>query len=188
MSTPILILGEEFQSGVYLLHLHVHQPLAVACGRFNRGQPLFFQPGDYVYVGSALGARGAPLANRLVRHATRSAGRPPHALRTILLEQLALGDNHAIHLRPKKLFWHVDYVLDELAVELCGVIALRTACRLEGRLAQWLNADSCTFVIEKGLGASDHHGATHLLGVQAGEDWWSGLAESAQQMLKNEQW
>ena len=189
MSTPIQILGEKYQSGVYLLRLHIHQPLTVACGRFKRGQPLFFPPGDYVYVGSALGARGATLANRLARHATRTADRPPHALRTALLEHCTaggLGGKHSGAPPPKKLFWHIDYVLNELTVELCGITALRTATCLEARLAQWLNADLDTFVVEKGLGASDHRGATHLLGVQADEAWWTGLAAWTQSILKDE--
>lgn len=187
---PVIILGDPYPGGVYLLRLHVHQPLAVACGRFKHGQPLFFPPGAYVYVGSALSARGvATLANRLIRHATRSAGRPPHRLRATLLEQgddLGLVGNRTLPLRPKNLFWHVDYLLDELAVELCGVIALRTAQRLEARLAHLLNAAPDVCLIEKGLGASDYRGATHLLGVPAGEAWWAGLAEWTQTILKDE--
>jgi len=179
VDAPVVVLGDTQPSGVYVLRLHVQQPLVVACGRFKGGQPLLFPPGDYVYVGSALGVRGSStLANRLLRHATRAADRPPQPLRATLVKHgdaLGLGDNCALPLRPKKLFWHVDYVLNELTVELRQIFALRTTRPLEKTLAQFFEADPATFIVESGIGAQDHPGHTHLLRVQADEAWWAGL-------------
>lgn len=188
VDAPVVVLGDTQPSGVYVLRLHVQQPLVVACGRFKGGQPLLFPSGDYVYVGSALGVRGSStLANRLLRHATRAADRPPQPLRATLVahgDALGLGDNRALPRRPKKLFWHVDYVLNELTVELRQILALRTTRPLETTLAQLFEADPHTFIVESGLGAQDNPGHTHLLGVEADEAWWAGLVERLQRVLE----
>ena len=42
-------------------------------------------------------------------------------------------------------------------------------------LAKWLEQDSHTQVIERGLGANDVPGNTHLLRVCADESWWRTL-------------
>jgi Uri superfamily endonuclease len=57
-----------------------------------------------------------------------------------------------------------------------GFLAIRSPERLEDRLAKWLEQDSNTQVIERGLGANDVPGNTHLLRVQADETWWASLA------------
>ncbi len=75
----------------------------------------------------------------------------------------------------KKLFWHIDFLLDALAVDLAQVIILRNEARLEGRLAALLQTDPHTSVLAAGLGARDAPGNTHLLGVKASEGWWRRL-------------
>ena len=82
---PICFVGKTRLQGVYLLHLNVAVPIAVTFGRFQRGQPIPILAGDYLYIGSALGQRGATtLAGRLLRHTTRSVDRPPHAIQPLL--------------------------------------------------------------------------------------------------------
>ena len=56
------------------------------------------------------------------------------------------------------------------------MFAIRSETRLESKLAHLLEADPQTFIIEKGLGAGDARGETHLLGVSADEAWWRLLA------------
>jgi Uri superfamily endonuclease len=171
MTSCITIGGDESRSGVYILWLSVHRDLALVFGRFQGGRPVPIPAGGYAYVGSALGRRGAPsLAGRLLRHATRGGGRPPHAIRDRLAGQLAEAG-----LRPaggplpagKRLRWHIDYLLEEPAVEIAHISALRTAERLETRLADWLAAWPGATPPAIGLGASDDPGRTHLLRVPA---------------------
>ena len=185
--SPIIILGNEQQSGCYILRMRVQQPLQMCFGRFQGGKQIALRAGDYLYIGSALGASGATsLAKRLVRHATRPDPLPPHPIRAAMLTHfhlLGLGKEPLVGPTPKKLFWHIDYVLQPLTVDLVQVFAIRTTRRLEPLLAQLLAADPCTFIIEKGLGASDHRGHTHLLGVQSDEQWWTALVTKLQTII-----
>ena len=185
--SPIILLGNEQQSGCYILRMRVHQPLQMHFGRFQGGKQIALRAGDYLYIGSALGASGATsLAKRLVRHATRPDPLPPHPIRAAMLTHfhlLGLSREPLVGPRPKKLFWHIDYLLQPLTVDLLQVFAIRTTRRLEPLLAQLLAADPSTFIIEKGLGASDHRGHTHLLGIQADEHWWTALVTKLQTIV-----
>ncbi|HSG42615.1 MAG TPA: hypothetical protein VLA72_05620, partial [Anaerolineales bacterium] len=51
---PITVLGDNSQSGCYLLRMRITQPITVSFGRFNQGRPLALAPGASVYVGSAM--------------------------------------------------------------------------------------------------------------------------------------
>ncbi len=171
---PITVSGDEGVGGAYLLRLRLSEPLAVAFGRFRQGEPLPLPPGEMIYVGSAL--RG--LAARLLRHATRTGGRPPQAIRDAMIAEFpALGLANGRWRAPvgKKLHWHVDYLLDETAVTLTHVLLIRSPQRLEEPLARWLNAQPETLAIAPGLGASDAQGSTHLLAVNAPEAWWEAV-------------
>ena len=187
-TSPILMLGKEFQSGVYVLRLQVHEPLAIGLGRFKKGKTITFLPGEYVYVGSALGATGSTsLARRLMRHASRSAPHPPHLIQPAMLDYFQLMGMGCTPLaKPKQLFWHIDYLLDQATVELRQIFALRTTRPLEATLAHFFEADPATFIVESGIGAQDHPGHTHLLGVQADAAWWAGLGKRLQQLLEDE--
>lgn len=90
--------------------------------------------------------------------------------------------------RGKTLHWNVDFFLDLPSAELVGISAIRSRERLEDRLAKRLEKDPHTGVIERGLGANDVPGNTHLLRVSASEAWWEslpnllvGLAEESSQ-------
>jgi Uri superfamily endonuclease len=183
----IVVRGSDTQAGSYLLRMRVSEDLSLSFGRFNRGKEIAVPAGEYVYVGSALAAKGGvSLGRRLVRHATRSGTKPPHAIRAAMLElfqtiRLGSGD-----LRPrggKRLFWNVDHLLDHEVVEIAGIFVLRSELRLEREMGQLLEQEPCTRVIERGLGANDVPGNTHLLRVDADESWWLSLPEKLQCLL-----
>lgn len=171
---PLIVMGEDLPCGAYALRLGAAHDLHLQFGRFQGGKTIAIPAGDYIYVGSAMGRKGASrLAARLIRHATRTAGKAPHAIRAALLERFPDG---APPRRGKTLAWNVDYLLDELAVSIDQIYLLRAENRLETAIAEYLLTDSHTSIIEKGLGANDVPGHTHLLRVEADEAWWTELA------------
>lgn len=185
---PVVVLGSDAPSGVYVLRVALAQPTRLAFGRFKRGRIIALPAGEYVYVGSAMGVKGAAsLARRLVRHATRSGAQPPHAIRAALIESLraaGLGSGALLPRGEKARRWHVDYLLDAPAAELTHIIALRTRARLEAALARHLEHDPQTTLIERGLGAGDAPGSAHLLRVVApsAEAWWSAVLGLCRQL------
>lgn len=164
------------KGGTYVLRILARRDLTLALGKFKRGRAVTFARGEYLYVGSALAEQGATtLARRLVRHATRSSRRPHHPLRGHLLRrvhELEMMAKDCIVSDEKELRWQVDYLLDHSEVELMGIYALRSPTRIEGKLAKLLENDLATSIVEKGIGASDVPGNTHLLRVDADETWW----------------
>ena len=175
----IILIGDESQAGTYVLRIHLKEDTSLQFGRFKKGKWISLTAGDYAYVGSALSEKGATsLARRLVRHATRSGDKQPHRIRGKMVEQFAdcgLGDGNLLPKRGKTLFWNIDFLLDLEAAEIAGFTAIRSAERLEGRLAKKLEQDPHTQVIERGLGANDVPGNTHVLRVCADESWWRSL-------------
>ncbi len=154
----VTILGSDELRGTYLLRIVIADDLNVRFGRFRQGAPVAVSRGDLVYVGSAMARTGSmTLARRLLRHATR---RPPKQ------PQLPA---------KKKLFWNIDYLLDEEAAHLQHVTILRSADRLEDNVAAMLLADPSCQPVAPGLGAHDRPGSTHLLQVHADDDWWKTL-------------
>ena len=185
-SFPIYDFGVTGEGGAYLLRIHVTRPLAVVFGRFRDGAPIAVPAGDCIYVGSALGARGAgALRHRLLRHTARSGDKPSHVLHAALGEHFARSGAPGIPTSaPKKtLRWHVDYLLDEEAAQISAVYILRCPRRLEEAIAALLLQDQRVFVIAPGLGASDARSASHLLGVRADSVWWDRLAEQLNALL-----
>jgi Uri superfamily endonuclease len=174
------IIGTEGMGGTYLLRIYLQKDTRPAFGRFQRGNLFTIPKGFYIYIGSALNPRGATsLAPRLLRHATRSAGRPPHPIREILLKELheiGLGSKNLKPPNTKKLFWNIDHLLDLEDAELVGVLVIRNPIRLEAEIGYWLAADPSTEVIMRGLGANDVPGGTHILRVIGDESWWEGLS------------
>ena len=176
---PIVIFGGGCDGGVYMLRIHVKTALELRFGGFRRGKLIPVPAGEYLYVGSALGAKGAAsLPFRLVRHATRSGGRPPHRIREHLICVLDDAGMLSAQFSPpatKRLHWNVDYLLDRLEAEIVGVIAVRTSRRLESALTRLVEDEPRTRPLARGLGANDATGETHLLRVIAGESWWKRL-------------
>lgn len=78
----IHIIGDDSQAGTYILGIRLKENTTLQFGRFKKGKRISLPTSDYVYVGSALSEKGATsLARRLIRHATRSGDKPPHAIR-----------------------------------------------------------------------------------------------------------
>ena len=89
--------------------------------------------------------------------------------------ECGLGNENLLPRRGKTLHWNVDFLLDLPSAELVGISAIRSRKRLEDRLAKRLEEDPHTGIIERGLGANDVPGNTHLLHVNATEAWWASL-------------
>jgi Uri superfamily endonuclease len=187
MKKPVILLGNATLRGTYVLRVCLKDDLAQRFGRFKGGKIIPLPAGTYVYVGSALGERGATtLPRRLIRHATRSASRPPHRIRDVMLETFraaGLGSDGLLPRSPKKLFWNIDHLLDQEAAEITQVIAIRDDRRLEAIVAGMLEDNPATCILEKGLGANDTPGSTHLLRVEADATWWPSLVDTISRML-----
>lgn len=172
----IHIFGDDAQSGVYVLRLKIMGPLDICFGRFKKGQPISIAAGECLYVGSAMNGLG----RRLVRHACRSGSRPAHPIRETMLTEFAaagLGQGNLLPSKGKHCRWNIDYLLEQFKVELQEVYIIRTSASLEARLGQRMDRDDATFHYQKGLGANDLPGSTHLLGVAADESWWDSLPQ-----------
>ena len=183
----IRIIGNDSQAGTYVLRVCLKENTTLQFGRFKKGKLISLPTGDYIYVGSALSEKGATsLARRLVRHATRSGDKPPHAIREKMMDQFAecgLGSGNLLPRQGKTLHWNVDFLLDLQSVELINILAIRSPERLENRIAKWIERDPHTEIIEPGLGANDAPGATHLLRIQANDMWWASLTDDAMTVL-----
>ena len=176
----IIIIGGESQAGTYILRIRLREGATLRFGRFKSGKLISLPAGEYAYVGSALSEKGSTsLARRLIRHATRSRGQRPHCIRENMIRRFVecgLGNGNLLPKRGKTLFWNIDFLLDLGSAEILGVYVIRSSERLESRLAKQLERDSHTEVIERGLGANDVPGNTHVLRVRAEEPWWASLA------------
>ena len=178
MKPKVVILGENSPGGVYLLRIRLAADSEVSFGRFRNGDPLSLEAGEYVYIGSAHGRRGSStLANRLLRHATRSKGKP-HLIQEELVQ--VLSDAGLVGKLPTKktVRWHIDYLLDLQEAEITGVLAYRATEQVEKPLAERLETDEHTHPVAPGLGASDHPGHSHLVKVVVNDDWWDSLDEN----------
>ena len=175
----IAIIGDESHAGTYILRIRLKKDTTLRFGRFKKGKLISLPAGEYAYVGSALAEKGATtLARRLIRHATRSGDQRPHRIRETMLRRFAecgLGNGNLLPQQGKTLHWNVDFLLDLPSAELVGLFAIRSRERLENRLAKQLEEDLHTQIIERGLGANDVPGNTHLLHVNATEAWWVSL-------------
>ncbi len=175
----IVIFGGESQAGTYILRIHLNEDTTLRFGRFKSGKLISLPAGEYAYVGSALSEKGATsLARRLIRHAMRSGSQQPHRIREEMMlrfVECGLGNGNLLPKGGKTLFWNIDFLLDLGSAEIVSLYVIRSPNRLESRLAKQLERDSHTQVIERGLGANDVPGNTHLLHVRAGEPWWASL-------------
>ena len=181
----ITVIGENTQAGTYILRILLQRDIELQFGRFKKGKLIYLPAGVYTYVGSALSEKGATsLARRLVRHATRSGEKPPHVIRDDMLnrfQEIGLGPKNPLPKNRKKLFWNIDHLLDLDIVDIMNVIAIRSTERLESNIAEYLENDPYTQIIEKSLGANDSPKNTHVLHVNADEQWWLSLSNN----LKN---
>jgi Uri superfamily endonuclease len=167
------------RGGSYVLRIEVGRKLSLVFGGFKKGKRITIQPGTYSYVGSAMSQKGATcLSKRLLRHATHLGRHRFQSIRPLLLREFCKADlcDDDVQLpQEKKLHWNVDHLLNQPGVDLVGVHAIRTRENLEALLGKLPERDPATVVFELGLGANDVQGNTHLLLVDAGEEWWSNL-------------
>ncbi len=183
----IHLIGEDSQAGTYILRIEVKEDIELQFGRFKKGKLIPVPAGYYTYVGSALSEKGATsLARRLVRHATRSGDKPPHVIRREMINRFrdcSLGPEDPLPKSGKKLFWNIDFLLDLELTEIVNIIAIRSPERLEYTIAEQLEDNADTQIIEKGLGANDVPRNTHVLRVNADETWWESIAEDLQEIF-----
>ena len=99
--------GVLSRGGTYIVHLRLSSTITVEAGALGA---VSLPRGLLLYVGSA--ARG--LGPRVARHLCRADG-PPHALRTAL----DWGEP-----RPKRLRWHLDYVVERPEVPVPALTLL----------------------------------------------------------------
>ena len=189
MKNPsILIIGNDSQAGTYILRIRLKENATLKFGRFKKGKLISLPAGDYVYVGSALSQKGSTsLARRLIRHATRSNHKPPHPIREKMINRFSecgLGPRDLLPKHEKTLHWNIDFLLDLQSAELVNIFAIRSTERLENRIAKRLEQDPHTEIIERGLGANDAPGNTHLLRVREDRMWWVSLADKVRTVLE----
>jgi Uri superfamily endonuclease len=178
MDKHIILLGEEISTGCYLLRIQMKQDREVRFGRHNKGGASFLPEGEYLYIGSALGQKGASsLGHRLMRHLTRCGDAPPHPLRERLFDQLVNAGLATKVPELKKCHWHIDYLLEIPEAEVSGILILRSRKNHEKAIARALESLPETSIPVPGLGASDHPGGTHLFALHADEVWWDRLPE-----------
>lgn len=167
--------------GAYLLIITVTQPCAVVFGRYQAGQPVVVQSGQLLYIGSARGSGDHPrMAQRILRHLTRTGDAPPHALRA----QAAAHFRQSCPVTPprrKQLRWHIDYLLDRPEATVSAIWLARGDTINETSLYTRLHATGLVAPVAYRLGASDHPQATHLLywheSIQALQSTLGGLCQ-----------
>ena len=161
--------------GTYVLKIRVRSRLRLSFGGFQQGKKFTIEPGDYSYVGSALGENGSStLARRIAKHATRTGRKFPHKIRAGLVRrfvELGMIESDKVN-NEKTLFHNVDHLLDRREVDLISVYAIRDPTCIEAALGRLIDDDPATSIIARRLGASDIPGNTHLLRVDADELWW----------------
>ncbi|NVM31414.1 MAG: GIY-YIG nuclease family protein [Candidatus Helarchaeota archaeon] len=86
-----------------------------------------FPKGYYVYIGSALGSTSTSLEHRLKRH----------------LSSL------------KKLFWHIDYLLNSENIKIISILSAPTPDRKECELASAISRQKNAEILISHFGASD---------------------------------
>ena len=186
----ICIIGDDSQAGTYILRIRLKENITLQFGRFKKGKLISLPAGDYTYVGSALSEKGSTsLARRLVRHATRSGDKPPHAIREDMINRFAecgLAPQDPLPKSGKTLFWNVDFLLDLQSAEIVNLIAIRSPERLEHTIAGLLEHDVDTEIIEKGLGANDAPRSTHLLRANTDETWWASFVGNIKKNFSNQ--
>ncbi|VAW36989.1 FIG00496604: hypothetical protein, partial [hydrothermal vent metagenome] len=127
------------------------------------------------------------LARRLLRHASRSGMHPSHPIQAVLLRYFNVNGLGLSSIQPpvaKKLHWHIDFLLDEVAVDLTAVFIMRSQLPLEMPLARWLLALPTTSILTTGLGSTDDPGGTHLLRVMADLNFWHIFPDQLSQFFQ----
>lgn len=126
------------------------------------------------------------LARRLLRHATRHDTANPQQIRAEMrraFNDAGLGTTQLKPSKKKKLFWNIDYLLEENVVDLSHVLVMRTKLKFEDELARFLEEEPNCRALAKGLGAHDKYGSTHVLLIQETVAWWRQLPKRVEELL-----
>ena len=97
--------------------------------------------------------------------------------------ECGLGNGNLLPRQGKTLHWNVDFLLDLQSAELINILAIRSAERLENKIAKRLEQNPYTSIIELGLGANDVPRATHLLRIRTNDMWWASFTDDAMTVL-----
>ena len=160
------IFGNKYTMGSYILFIRISSSFQLAFGRFQKSRLFSIPDGDYLYIGSALGKRGDPLARRLIRHASRSNGKPPHKIQSEIIKLFSKNDavkSCAFIASEKKLHWHIDYFLEHSEAEITHVLIMRHPEKLEHHLSEFLASIRETSLVAPRLGAQDTRNSSHIL-------------------------
>lgn len=162
-------IGNYQFGGTYVLEIWIKDDVSVQFGRFKNGQKFHLSSGRYLYIGSAMTSHNRhALLQRLTRHATRTEQHPPLKIRKKLIiwaHQHNINEKNIILKQNKKLHWHIDYVLNNLNVEINNIILIPSEKSYESMIAKsLLLSDSITVPI-MGLGATDKKKETHFLHI-----------------------
>lgn len=115
-----------------------------------------------------------------MRHSLRSSGRPPHSCHAALVTHFGragLSRTAITQRASKRLFWHIDYLLEPLLADLQDILYIRSEARLEFHMAELLENRIDTFAPAPGLGASDHSGHAHFLALQGDAAGWQRCSQ-----------
>ena len=173
----IQCIGGYHPNGTYCLRISLPNPVNLAFGRFKKGKEITLNAGEYLYVGSALATRGSTtLGNRLRRHTSRSQEYSSHTIQKELLQFFdAIGIYYSKTPASKKLFWNIDHLLNLSVTEIIGIILIRDPKPLENIWSEYLEHLPETIVFEKGLGANDSAGHTHIQYSNLSVSQWNNL-------------
>jgi Uri superfamily endonuclease len=162
------LFGNKYHMGSYILFIRISSPVQVAFGKFQKSNIFTLPESDYLYIGSALGNSGTPLAARLIRHAGRSGTKRSHNIRKSLIKHF-FGDAGALRytsdVSKKKLHWHIDYLLDCAEAEIEHIVIIRCPSKIEHKLSAFLDSLEDTCPIARRLGAQDTRNSNHLLRI-----------------------
>ncbi|MHA3962224.1 MAG: GIY-YIG nuclease family protein [Candidatus Thorarchaeota archaeon SMTZ1-45] len=118
--------------GAYVLIIRVKQPVSVQIKSLGN---ISFDPGEWIYIGSAMGDGSTSLENRLERHFRKD----------------------------KTIYWHIDYLLDSVA-ELVEAIWTRSSRSIECDLVHLIDSHNDFIAGPNGFGSSDckRGSSTHI--------------------------
>lgn len=181
----VCAIGDIHPNGTYMYLIKLSNGISIPFGRFKKGKEIHLSSGYYVYIGSALSKRGSTsLGNRLSRHLRRNPGLKEHQLRPNLIGFFdEIGITYARKPSDKTLFWNIDHLNNLTEAEIIGVIFIRNPVALENSWSEFIEKLDVSHVFEKGLGANDSIGHTHvqkiiLVNGQNKKDymrWWGQL-------------
>ena len=118
--------------GSYILVIFIQKNIELIIGTLGN---IVFKEGYYLYVGSAMGNSGSTtLINRVKRHISFS--------------------------KNKKIYWHIDYLLNSENTSLCSLYLIPSPQNLECLIASELLKISQDYV--NNFGSSDCNCKSHL--------------------------